>query len=476
MKKEIRTLPLDVLNKYQKPHVSDQIKKELEEEAAAYEGKIIVLDDDPTGTQSVNHVPVYTDVSQSVFEEIFTNYSKTNFILTNSRAMTEAETETLHRNIGNMLRLSAKGRKFILISRGDSTLRGHFPLETEVLKESLEADGKEKYDGEIICPFFRNGGRYTLFHVHYVKDGDRLLPAAETEFAKDKTFGYVSSDLKEYVIEKSKGRIQEKDIAVIGLDEIQRHDMTGIESKLTAAENFQKLIVDAVSEDDLTIVSIALYRAIKKGKKFLFRTAADFVKNISCIRDQPIDFDELASGGDKGGLVIAGSHTEKTTRQLEQLKEEQNMIFLEMDVNDVDRLDEESGRLAKLCSEEIAKGKTPVVYTSRKLVSANEEGGEAALRCSVKISEAVQAIAAKLQEKPAYIIAKGGITSSDIATKALKIKKAWVMGQIAPGVPVWKTGQESRFPEIPYIVFPGNVGDDGTLREIVHILSERMGG
>ena len=78
----------------------------------------------------------------------------------------------------------------------------------------------------------------------------------------------------------------------------------------------------------------------------------------------------------------------------------------------------------------------------------------------------------RIQIAPRYILAKGGITSSDIATRALNVKKAMVLGQILPGVPVWKLGAESRFPNLAYIVFPGNVGDDRALIAVVRQLKE----
>ena len=65
---------------------------------------------------------------------------------------------------------------------------------------------------------------------------------------------------------------------------------------------------------------------------------------------------------------------------------------------------------------------------------------------------------------------KGGITSSDVGTKALAVKKARVLGQIQPGIPVWQTGAESRFPGTPYVIFPGNVGEDGTLKAAAEVL------
>lgn len=85
----------------------------------------------------------------------------------------------------------------------------------------------------------------------------------------------------------------------------------------------------------------------------------------------------------------------------------------------------------------------------------------------------MQSLVGRLTVTPAFVIAKGGITSSDVGTKALAVKKANVLGQIRPGIPVWQTGEESRFPSVPYVIFPGNVGDDSTLKEAVEILLKK---
>ena len=69
--------------------------------------------------------------------------------------------------------------------------------------------------------------------------------------------------------------------------------------------------------------------------------------------------------------------------------------------------------------------------------------------------------------KPGFVLAKGGITSADVGVKGLGIRKALVLGQIEPGIPVWKALAESKFPNIPYIIFPGNVGEDETLKNAV---------
>lgn len=169
---------------------------------------------------------------------------------------------------------------------------------------------------------------------------------------------------------------------------------------------------------------------------------------------------------------MIGSHTAKTTAQLEKLRELKELEFIEYDSDRVldDTLDEETKRVAAIADEFIEKGKTPVIYTKRKLLTVPGDTREEALLRSVKISDAFTGVVSMLNSTPSFIIGKGGITSSDIGTKALQVKRVVAAGQIQPGVPVWKTGDESRFPGIPYVIFPGNVGDDETLLRAVEAL------
>ena len=115
----------------------------------------------------------------------------------------------------------------------------------------------------------------------------------------------------------------------------------------------------------------------------------------------------------------------------------------------------------------LAQGQSVAVYTSREQLILPSQDANEILSIYTQISDAFTSIAARLKITPAFIIAKGGITSSDVGVKALKVRKAYVLGQVAPGIPVWKTGPESRFPNIPYIIFPGNVGNEQTLKSVV---------
>jgi uncharacterized protein YgbK (DUF1537 family) len=155
------------------------------------------------------------------------------------------------------------------------------------------------------------------------------------------------------------------------------------------------------------------------------------------------------------------------------LKENKDIMFVELDatlVKDEAAFQAEVDRCLALEESYISAGKTVCVYTTRKLITADTGDKEDDLRLAVKISEAVASLVGRLTIVPSFVIAKGGITSSDVGTKALAVQKANVLGQIKPGIPVWQTGDESKFPLTPYVIFPGNVGEISTLKEAAEVL------
>ena len=456
---------------------TDKAEALLSQAMEGFHKKLVVLDDDPTGVQTVHDVSVYTDWEEESIRKGFEEKEAMFFILTNSRSFSVEETTKVHQDIAARVAKVARelGQDFMIISRGDSTLRGHYPLETQLLADGLTKNEGVVIDGEIICPFFPEGGRYTMDNIHYVKEQDNLVPAGMTEFARDKTFGYKSSDLTEYVEEKTEGKYHKEDCITISLDELNALDVQGIKDKLMSAQNMAKIIVNAVSYADLKIFCAALVLAMKAGKHYMARTAAAFTKVMGRISDQPLLGRAQLEGDTKnGGIVLIGSHVKKTTDQLNCLKELDGQAdFMEFQVNTVfeeNGLEKEVERTVKAAEEKILSGRTVVIYTSRQLLAPENMTPEEKLHISVKISNAVTSIIGKLSVKPKFIIAKGGITSSDVGTKALRVKKARVMGQVKKGIPVWMTGEESKFPGMPYIIFPGNVGEEETLKEAVEIL------
>lgn len=458
------------------PYDMDMVDAELKKAMASSDKKIIVLDDDPTGVQTVHDIYVYTDWSLESIRQGFADERPMFFILTNSRGLTGEETRSVHEKIAqNICQVSRETeRDFIIISRSDSTLRGHYPAETDTLRDSIETFTGEEIDGEIIMPFFPEGGRLTIGDVHYVADGDTLVPAADTEFASDKTFGYTRSHLGEWIEEKTQGRYKKEDVVYIGLTELRALDYAGIRRKLDAVTHFNKIVVNAVEYADVKVFVTAL-AGVMDHKHFMFRTAAGLPKVIGQVSDNPLlTRAELIDARNKnGGFIIIGSHVQKTTEQLMRLKELDYINFIEFNcflVVEEAALQREMERVIGLANESIRAGKTVAVYTRRDRFDLGGADKEDALRLSVKISEAVTAIASSLTNRPNFIIAKGGITSSEVGTKALGVKKALVMGQILHGIPVWLTGPESRFPNMPYVIFPGNVGSETALKEAVEIM------
>ena len=456
-------------------------KSLLTEALSKLNRKIVVLDDDPTGVQTVNSVYVYTHWDAETIEEAFRASERMFFILTNSRGLTAAESRAQHEEIARNIAsaASAAGQDFLVLSRGDSTLRGHWPMETEVLRETLEARTGKRYDGEVIYPFFPEGGRYTMNDIHYVLQGDTLVPAGQTEFAKDRSFGYASSSLPDWCEEKSGGRFRAEDCCRISLEELRAGDVSGIAGKLSAVSGFGKITVNSADYEDVAVFVTALCRAVSEGKEFLFRCAAALPKVLGGIRDIPLlTRDELVDRGNRnGGIILVGSHVNKTTRQLAALRSSDcPIVFIEFDQHRVLEedglgLEREVGRVLAQVEKLLPEGKSVAVFTRRERLDLPTEDRDRQLQISTQISDAVTSIIGRLTVRPSFIVAKGGITSSDVGTKALRVRKALVKGQIRPGIPVWQTGEESRFPGLPYVIFPGNVGSEDDLRVIAEVLT-----
>lgn len=428
--------------------------------------KVIVLDDDPTGTQTVHDIPVVTRWSVDRLARELLDPSAASYVLTNSRSLPTPEAISLNREIGRNLReASARtGRGFVLVSRSDSTLRGHFPEEPEALASGLG----QSFNAWVLCPFFEEGGRLTIDDVHYVAEGERLVPAAQTPFAADAAFGYKSSNLRDWVVEKSGGRISLERVESLSIAEIRRADPQALQRKLIKMPAGSVCIINAVDRQDLQTAVLALLRAEAKGKRFLYRTAASFVAARAGIEPRSLlEAGELAMADGSGILVVVGSYVPKTTAQLQHLIEHHACAALELDVEHVlsDATCEKTvAEISDRATEQLAADATMVVYTSRELVGSDRQRGLASGR---KISRALVDIVRAISVRPRLLVAKGGITSSDLATEACQVERATVIGQILPGVPVWQCGPQSRFPHMPLVVFPGNVGSESALTELL---------
>jgi uncharacterized protein YgbK (DUF1537 family) len=435
---------------------------------------LVIVDDDPTGTQTAHDVPVLGAWSEEAFIYEFNLKTPLFFVLANTRSLPREEATSRAMEIGqNLLNASTKtGRKFVIVSRSDSTLRGYFPSEVSALSQSAGMGNMPV----LLIPAFFEGGRITENNVHYILEGETKTPVSETVFAQDKSFGYVNSDLTKWIEEKTGGSIKQQDVKSLTLADIHA-GVEVISERLNALKPNDIMVINSRSYRDLEMTCLAIHALIKEGRGFNFRTAASFVSAFAGIAAKPWQPNN-ASGATIGGLTIVGSYVKKSTSQLEHLLEKDGIssfaISVDTIINDSGAPETNLNFLVENIARELHKGIDVVVYTSRELISG--ANAEESLAIGEKVTDFLVQLVAGIHVQPAFIIAKGGITSNDLAVKGLGMKRAIVLGQVIPGVPVWQLGKETKFPETPYVVFPGNVGDEMSLARVYDLFTENQTG
>jgi uncharacterized protein YgbK (DUF1537 family) len=453
----------DILNQLP-PEYGGELLSSIREAFLKSEKTIVVLDDDPTGTQTCYDVTVLTRWTVPLLATELRMKPSILFILTNSRSLPEQDAITLNKEIGENLLSAVRetSREVVLVSRSDSTLRGHFPAEVNALAEAVNM----KDAAIVVVPAFIEGGRFTINDVHYIREDRELIPVADTPFAKDAAFGYRHSNLKDWVEEKTKGRVRSTDVMSISLHDIRIGGPKGVHEKLMRGNAGDVIIVNACSHSDIEITVMGLLMAEKQGKKFIYRTSATFVPLRAGLTSGKIltPSKEVSSNG---SLVVVGSYVPKTTEQLEYLLSKGSHQSLEIDVAKLLHLDETLTYAASLTQQIdrlLSEGTDVVIFTSRQLEKGSDP--ETSLQINRIVSDFLVNVVKGITVRPSFIVAKGGITSSDVASKALSAEKALIMGQVIPGVPLWKLDEKSKFPGIMYVVFPGNVGGPTALADV----------
>jgi uncharacterized protein YgbK (DUF1537 family) len=438
--------------------------------AAAAERTALVLDDDPTGTQTVRDVTVLIDPSAESLVGLIERRTPLAFVLTNSRSLPEERAARLAGELGRRIGRAARaaGRPVSVISRSDSTLRGHFPAEVDAL-----AAGLGWTDAPVLLmPYFGEGGRITIDDIHYVVQDGLPVRVAETEFARDPAFGYTESDLKKWV-QTRLGPLQ-RPIASIPLRTIRTGGPAAVFAALSRLAPGTVCVANAADDRDAEVVTAAVLDAERSGRPILARTAAGFVRARAGQVTHPDLRREEIPVGPGPGIVVAGSHVPSTSRQLARLLADPPIPLELVELPAAEAAHPSAGprvrrRAAQRVAELLAAGRTPVVATTRERLDPGPDD-PSGLALAARISRTLIGAVRSLPVAPGWILAKGGITSSDVATGALGTPSATVLGQLLPGVPVW-SADGGRYPGLVLVVFPGNVGDDDALRRAVAILA-----
>ncbi len=440
--------------------------------------KIIVLDDDPTGSQTVHSCLLLMQWDVETLRLGLADQAPIFFVLTNTRALIPDKAAAITREVCHNLKqaLALEDiQDFLVVSRSDSTLRGHYPIETDAIAEELGS-----FDAHFLVPAFFEGGRTTRESVHYLKANGVDTPVHETEFARDSVFGYQHSYLPDYVEEKTHGKIQASQVARFLLADLRSGGRNSegslLRDRLMHLHNNQCCVVDAETQDDLNRFAIEVLATASEGKRFLFRSAASLLTALANLPPQPVSPEAMAQyvRGGKPGAVIVGSHVKKTTEQLHMLLQQPGTVGVEIDVTRLLNKSGDSGLLTETVHKvhEIHRaGKTPVVFTSRQeltfdSVQTRLEFGEA-------VSKLLMEVLRQLPADVGFLISKGGITSNDTLSQGLALRTASLLGQVLAGVSMVKTpADHPQFPNLPVVLFPGNVGDETALATVYQRLSK----
>jgi len=445
--------------------------------------KFVVIDDDPTGSQTVHDCLLLLKWDCSTLAKGFESKSNLFFILANTRSLSENDAkltiEEICKNLKTVITSQANEEEIIFISRGDSTLRGHNYLEPIALNSCLGP-----FDATFHIPAFIEGKRFTINGSHFVDK----TPIRQTIFAKDKIFGYQTSNVKNLLFQQSKSQINFEDIQNLLLSDIEMlndEENNIVFKTLKNLKNNKHVVVDVENYSQLKKFSLVIKKLIKQ-KKFLFRTAASFISSISekkSVSQSEIFFSNLRIRNKEKsflpGLIIVGSYVELSTIQLNNLLEISNCNPVELDVFEFFKItssDNNQKRRTLFKNKflieirfSFEKGKTPVLFTSRKFMSLDSSelfNYYNLLACF--IAELV----ADLKYEIGYLISKGGITTNFIMSKGLNADYVYLEGQILTGISV-VTYKLKNGEKLPIVTHPGNIGTKDSLVNIWKVFENK---
>lgn len=393
---------------------------------------MVVFDDDPTGIQTVHGCLLVTDWSDDNLRVAFRDEVPFFYILTNTRALTADDARrTLTSALEAVIRVNREFHyRLICVSRSDSCLRGHFPLEPILMRDVLVANGYNVWPKIPFAPAFIESGRFTIDGTHYMRDGQRLIPVSQSEFAHDNVFGYRNAHLVDYIREKGGNPDDYEVVNAQSYDELYAY--------------CDRLLLETSREECAVVI----------------RSSSSLPKALSGIDDRPyLSKSDLHIQSHGAGVFIVGSHVQKTTSQLNLLLQADGVSGIELPIHAI--LDDRDHLLQQTLNSidaMLSAGITPIIYTAREEVRLDNAAQR--LQLGQSVSQFLVDIVRKLITAPSYLVAKGGITSHDILTHGLSVRTARVMGQVINSVPCVMT---DRF---PYVIFPGNVGTEESLREI----------
>lgn len=420
---------------------------------------LIVLDDDPTGAQAVVGVPVLLRWDEATLEEALADAPPAVHLVTNSRAFPpDRAYEVVLDAARTALRVDPAAP---LLLRGDSTLRAHFLEEYRALRDA-------SFPGQdavvLLVPALPAAGRVTIGGVHHLVRGGRRIPLHETEYARDPSFAYRDARLLDWAEERSAGFFRAAEGVEVGLDELRRQGSSRLAEVLiqrVRQGGAGVVVPDAETVEDLEIIAEAYRIADAECARSIVVRSAPTLVGVLGGNAAPGSTALPAAGA--GVVVICGSHVPLTTRQVQALtwRFPGTLVEVDLDAMTGPDADREVVRIGEEASGRLSATRLAVVATPREVPGDgwDLERGE---MLAWNLGRVLQHVA----PRPGVVLAKGGITSAVTVQAGLGARRADVVGPVADGIALWDVHANDG-QRYPYIVFPGNVGDDATLRELV---------
>jgi uncharacterized protein YgbK (DUF1537 family) len=416
--------------------------------------RVVILDDDPTGTQTSSDVEVLLEASEENAEWFAESGERSCFVLTNSRSLSRAEAVSTVRQMSQIVggALDRQGIPHVFLLRGDSTLRGHVFAEIDAIAR--------KGSVTLFVPAFPEGGRITLDGVHFLRTSEGVIPVARTEYASDPEFGYSSTKVVDWVAEVGDGR----PAVSLPYQALRSSGPELVARALIDASSGGVVVPDAENRGDLIIIRDGLLAA-EAERPVQVRSAATFASLYAGLESRMVSSPQV-SDADGPVLVVCGSFTTGATSQIGRVIETFQPPVLEVAVSAVANSDpdEVGHRVAVEARRQLENEDLLVLMTPREL-QLTENNIETGARLMTALTTAVGRVAGHVRA----VVAKGGITSAEVAKRGFGIRRARVVGQIDVGIPLWEL-EPRRGRVIPYVVVPGNVGDEEAILRILQRL------
>ena len=448
--------------------------------------KIIIIDDDPTGSQTVSDCNLILRWDYETILKGLKGSSNLLFILANTRSLAEKDVKIRLKEICSSLEKIMNNvlfaeEKFIVISRGDSTLRGHNFIEPFIINQLLGP-----FDATFYIPAFIEGNRTTINGNHFVDN----IPIHKTIFSKDKIFGFKTSNIKELIYQQSNRQINNnhiENIFIKDFDEIDQNQPNYIQTYMENLKNNKKVIVDIIDYSQLDKFSRIVKTLIKK-KKFLFRSAASFISSLSNIKQTQKDktyFSQLrrknSSNQIMKGLVVIGSYVKLTTLQLNAVLGISLCKPIEINVyklydcfkhkDNLNQINHLKEKILFSIRSYLSQDDIPVLFTSREIISPRDKND--LIQFQYFLSVFIANIVSAVKNELGYLISKGGITTNTILSEGLHADSVYLEGQILPGVSLVTFNLLKQKGKLPIVTFPGNIGNKMSLVKALEILENK---